>query len=70
MVASGAYFLVGLFCCLMMIVHCDDEKILIEHQAGEMFFHCKPVPVSSAAHDSAAAMRLWELSMKLCNLNK
>ena len=42
---------------------------IIGNYSGEMFFHCQPVPVSRAAHDAAAAARLWDLSEKLCGLN-
>ena len=32
---------------------------------GELFFHCKPIPLSAAARNVEAARRLWTLSAEL-----
>ena len=57
------------FKCIFMLIFIKLGNI-IGNYSGEMFFHCQPVPVSRAAHDAAAAARLWDLSEKLCGLNK
>lgn len=37
-------------------------------QAGQLFFHGKPIPVSPAAMDDAAAEKLWAISERITGL--
>jgi hypothetical protein len=51
---------------------CDSILLLLSsgQLAGKLFFNCRPIPVSAAAQDAAAAARLWELSERLCGMTK
>ena len=37
----------------------------VEGVTGTYFFKCKPAPISKAAHDDAAARRLWDVSEQM-----
>jgi hypothetical protein len=50
--------------CLFSFLVCTGQL------AGKLFFHCRPIPVSAAAQDAAAAARLWEVSERLCGMTK
>ena len=38
---------------------------LTSARGGDLYFHCRPIPVSAAAMDCDAAARLWTLSEQL-----
>lgn len=58
---EGAYTSVHVATCPELAAHPNKY-------AGKLFFHCELFPVSEAAKDDAAALRLWHLSEELTGL--